>query len=139
VNNQTAYLTGVVDSYFEKAEAQNVAFRTQGVSNVRNNLIVNDPTTLVYDPYVDDWSIYGYPWYVGSTSAQYKSDWQIARDIQDELWWSPFVDSDEITVSVVGGTATLTGTVDSWSEYYDARENAFEGGAIRVINKLDVK
>lgn len=139
VNNQTAYLTGVVDSYFEKAEAQNVAFRTQGVSNVRNNLIVNDPTTLVYDPYVDNWSIYDYPWYSGPIAIQNKSDWQIARDIQDELWWSPFVDSDEITVSVVGGVATLTGTVDSWSEYYDARENAFEGGAITVINKLDVK
>jgi osmotically-inducible protein OsmY len=139
VQDQTAYLAGVVDSYFEKAEAQNVAFRANGVNKVRNNLVVGNPTTVVYDPYVDNWSIYDYPWYSGPIAIQNKSDWQIAQDIQDELWWSPFVDSDDITVSVVGGVATLTGTVDSWSEYYDARENAFEGGAISVINKLDVK
>lgn len=29
-----------------------------------------------------------------------KEDWQIKADIESELWWSPFVDSDEITVSV---------------------------------------
>jgi osmotically-inducible protein OsmY len=54
------------------------------------------------------------------------------------LFWSPFVDSDDVTVSVEAGVATLTGSVDSLGEYNAARENAFEGGAITVINKLEL-
>ena len=44
-----------------------------------------------------------------------------------------------MTVSVQDGVATLTGIVDSWSELRAATENAFEGGAVRVENKMLVK
>jgi hypothetical protein len=37
------------------------------------------------------------------------------------------------------GVATLTGTVDSWSEYDAAVNNAYEGGAVYVDNELLVK
>jgi osmotically-inducible protein OsmY len=37
------------------------------------------------------------------------------------------VDSDEVDVSVSGGVATLTGTVDTWNERAWAEENAREG------------
>jgi osmotically-inducible protein OsmY len=48
------------------------------------------------------------------------------------------VDSDAITVIVEDGVVILKGTVDSWSEYAAAREDAYEGGALRVINDLRV-
>ena len=34
------------------------------------------------------------------------------------------------------GVATLTGTVEDWSEYRAATENAIEGGAVAVDNDL---
>jgi osmotically-inducible protein OsmY len=67
-----------------------------------------------------------------------RSDGDIAKDIRDELMWSPFVDADEVTVQVNAGEATLTGQVDSYGELSSATENAFEGGAIAVENKLRV-
>ena len=43
-----------------------------------------------------------------------------------------------VVVSVEDGTATLTGTVDTWYERRSATENAFEGGARAVDNDLRV-
>ena len=37
------------------------------------------------------------------------------------------------------GEVTLEGTVDSWREYKKAAENAWEGGAWSVNNKLVIK
>ncbi len=48
-------------------------------------------------------------------------------------------EQDKVTVNVNDGTATLTGTVDSWSERSKAAENAIEGCAVKAINKLDAK
>jgi len=36
------------------------------------------------------------------------------------------------------GKATLTGQVDSWSEYDAAAQNALEGGAVVVDNELTI-
>jgi hypothetical protein len=55
------------------------------------------------------------------------------------LRWSPFIDAGDVEVTVEAGIATLTGTVDSISEYDVARENAFEGSAIGVINKIGIR
>ncbi|MDT8387540.1 MAG: BON domain-containing protein [Thiogranum sp.] len=137
VKNQTVHLDGNVDSYLEKAEAENTAFRTTGVTGVRNELDVSSPETIVYNPYIYDWSIYDYPWYQG-TAITNKPDRAIEVDINNELQWSPFVARNQVTVSVENGVATLTGAVDSWPEYNAARENAFQGGAVSVINKLRV-
>jgi osmotically-inducible protein OsmY len=67
-----------------------------------------------------------------------RSDNEVRDDVQDELYWSPFVDSDEVTVMVDDGVATLTGVVDTWNERQAATENAYEGGAIAVDNDLRV-
>ena len=66
------------------------------------------------------------------------SDAEIKEEINDELFWSPFVDADDVTVTVDQGTATLSGVVDSRSEYLSAEENAYEGGAVFVDNDLIV-
>jgi osmotically-inducible protein OsmY len=62
----------------------------------------------------------------------------LQQEIEDELWWSPFVDANEVKVEVENGVATLTGAVDTWSERNAAAENALEAGAIQVRNRLDV-
>lgn len=136
------YLDGTVDSYFEKAQAEDVASRVNGVVDVRNNLDVSyhKPSEFTYDPYLDDWYPYDFDWYDYDVAYRTtKSDSSIEEKIEEEFWWSPFVDADQVNVTVNGGVATLTGTVDSWSELNAARENALEGGAISVINDLDVK
>lgn len=80
-----------------------------------------------------------YDWYYSTRRFPEKSDLETLKDIRDEMFWSPFVDSDQVDVEVNEGIATLTGTVDSWTEYNSAAENAYEGGAVYVDNELKVK
>jgi osmotically-inducible protein OsmY len=133
-------LYGMVDSYYEKARAENLASEVRGVYSVNNNLTVNrswDP--FVYKPYVDDTYVYDYDWYNYQPEiTSRKSDQTIRDNIESELFWSPFVDSDQVNVSVDDGRATLTGTVDSWSEFNAATQNALEGGAVVVDNELTI-
>ncbi len=140
----TAYLRGTVDSWFEKSRAETVAQGARGVQKVRNQIEVSDPeSSVVYDPYV--WDTYPVPWtYYPYYPPVYKenrqrSDEQITAAIEDEIFWSPFVDSDDVNIDVSGGVATLTGTVDSRIERAAATENAFEGGAVGVINEIDLE
>jgi len=137
VNEGRVTLDGLVDTTFEKAQAEDVVARLSGVVTVNNNLNAVNARPLPYQPYVDERNNYDYGRYDFLTSTTV-DDWAIRQDIEEELWWSPFVDSDKINVAVEEGVATLTGTVDTWSDRYTATENALEGGAVRVINKLDV-
>jgi osmotically-inducible protein OsmY len=109
-----AYLSGTVDRSFDKWHAESVAAGVEGVVDVANNLVV-------------------------LRTPVRRSDFQIELDIEDELQWSPFVDADEVEVSVTDGVATLTGTVDTWNERAWAAENAREGGADTVRNELKVE
>ncbi|NIR51290.1 BON domain-containing protein [candidate division KSB1 bacterium] len=108
------HINGTVNSDFEKRHAKSVVAGVRGVVDVRNNLIV--PETRVW-----------------------KSDWEIKQDIKSELFWNPFVASENITVEVSDGIATLTGTVDSWNEYRLATKEAYKGNAKKVANRLAVK
>jgi len=131
-------LYGDVDTTYEKMRAEDVASDVTGVVEVKNFLTVEGRTyPFVHDPYVDD--LYGpeAPYAVEETYTP-KTDWEIKEDVESELWWSPFVDSDEVNVTVDDGVATLTGTVSSWSERQSAAENAIEGGAISVHNQLEI-
>jgi osmotically-inducible protein OsmY len=138
VIDHTAYLSGQVDSYYEKGQADDIAAGIHGVHEVVNSIDVEFDSPVTYDPYVDDLDIYQSDWYDYEPFYTFESDTEIKEEINDELWWSPFVEEDEVNVSVDNGTATLTGTVDSWSERDAATENAYEGGATWVINNLEV-
>jgi osmotically-inducible protein OsmY len=96
-----------------KDQAEDAAAGVQGVVEVQNNLTVDYEITT-------------------------KTDAEIKEDVEDQMWWSPFVDSDDITVEVHEGVATLWGTVEDWDEYQAAKENAREGGATSVISKLEI-
>lgn len=135
-----ASLSGTVDSYFEKVRADNVVSKVKGVLVVNNFLEVRKfgaPYTL--DPYVDGWSLEDPYWRPDKPVLAVKSDSQIRDDIERQLFWSPFVDSDSVTVTVEDGEATLRGAVDSYMEYGAARDNAYQGGAISVVNNIVVR
>lgn len=141
VANGVADLYGSVDTFFEKSEAEDVASRIGGIISVDNRLRVQvDEKPWVYDPIVDDYDPYDSSWY----EYEYEplstalSEARIREDIQDEMWWSPFVDANQVTVTVEGSHAILTGTVDSLSEKRAATENAVEGGATSVTNNLNI-
>ncbi|MGD8395633.1 MAG: BON domain-containing protein [Candidatus Eiseniibacteriota bacterium] len=113
VNQGRVILSGAVYSEFEKARAADLASRIIGVIDVVNLLDVRKEEPQA-------------------------SDWAILRDVESELFWSPFVDASDVHVTVEGGVATLTGSVKSWQARNAATENAIQGGARRVINKIDV-
>lgn len=142
VNNGIVTLDGDVDSFFEKSQAESLASSVDGVSYVINDLLVDsDVDSYVYDPLVDDYDPAYYDWYTyqNTPTIRTKSDAEILEDIESEMGWSPFVDVDEVNISVEDGTATLTGTVQSSSERLSATENAFEGGAISVVNNIVIE
>jgi osmotically-inducible protein OsmY len=112
--NGKVFLYGTTDTEFEKYKAGDVAWNVQGVVDVQNNISVRS-----------EWI--------------QKTDLEIERDIESQLFWSPFVDENEIEVSVDFGIATITGSVNTWSEYIAAVENAYEGGARSVKNNLRVR
>ncbi|QDU36626.1 Osmotically-inducible protein Y precursor [Maioricimonas rarisocia] len=141
VSDGVARLTGTVDTWFEKAQADDAAAGVRGVHRVRNELNVRrNDSPHTYDPAVDEYDPYVYDWY-GDQPARstLKSDEEIRESIESELWWSPFVDADQVTVTVENGKATLTGKVDSLSEKQSASENAIEGGALSISNELVVQ
>jgi osmotically-inducible protein OsmY len=114
VHNGAVRLSGKVYSDFEKSLAEDVVSRVKGVTMVLNHLTRN------------------YQWTP-------REDWVIKKDIEDELWWSPFVDVDDVSVTVSEGVATLVGVVDTLRERRVATENAYEGGARHVRNELKVR
>jgi osmotically-inducible protein OsmY len=141
VRSGVAELYGKVNTYFEKMRAEDVASSIAGIYYVNNNIGVNrDWSRYHYRPYMDldNFSGEDYEWYHFTPPASQKSDWQIQKDIRDELWWSPFVEETRINVSVENGKATLTGTVHSRMEYDAATENALDAGAVEVDNRLEI-
>jgi osmotically-inducible protein OsmY len=160
VIRRVAYLSGAVDSSFQKAEAQDVASRIKGVVEVRNRLKVEPEYYSISDydydyypyydyGYYDDYGYYGYygrpyynqsPYYVSEMSGPqpYLSDEQIKKNIEDRFFWSPFVDRDDIKVAVNGGVATLTGTAGTWVGWGEAEKDAHKGGATFVLNRVTV-
>lgn len=143
VINHVAYLSGAVNTRYEKTEAQDVASRTKGVVEVRNHLHV-EPDYLIsdYDSYYNWPDYYDGPYRYDTglfAPPAAKDDAQIKKDIEKAFFWSPFVDRDDIKLTVHDGVATLTGTVDGWIAYGEAQRDVFKGGATDVINRLQVK
>ncbi|HTQ02556.1 MAG TPA: BON domain-containing protein [Polyangiaceae bacterium] len=134
----TVTLTGAVESTFERAEATEVAAAVRGVRRVQNQLAVKRPeVAYVYSFYLDPYEPFIESWHY-APAKPVKPDAQIASQIKMDLAFAPLLDEKRVDVSVKGGTAVLTGTVDSLGERAIATEDAFEGGAIAVENRLQV-
>lgn len=139
VNNGVATLTGTVNGYRDKAAATDEAAGVSGVQRVQSRIEVRDRYSYIADPFANDWfpDDYMFNEYVSSSSM--KSDEQLEDDVLSELFWSPFVDSDEITVRIDDGVAYLSGEADTWGERNAAIRNAYEAGAVRVDDQLTVR
>jgi len=140
VEDGVAKLYGSVDTIVEKRAATDTAMEIAGVVGVNNLLEVSDRSAVLYpDPYTDpidpmepDFGDYEAP------DIADKADTELVEDTYDQLWWSPFVDSDDITVTAEDGEVTLAGEVDSYEEMEAAIDNAYDAGASIVTNNLEV-
>ncbi len=64
----------------------------------------------------------------------------VQRYVSDELYWDPKVDSEAIAVSVDDGVVTLRGTVGSFREKREAKQDAARVyGVTDVKNNLEVR
>jgi osmotically-inducible protein OsmY len=147
VIDHVAYLSGSVASNFQKSEVEDVASRTKGVVlAVLNHLKVEPEFAFSYYAW-PDYLGYGWPYYDQSPyyisevygPQAFLSDGLIKRNIEDGFFWSPFVHSKDIKVSVDGGVATLTGTVGTWIAWGEADKDARRSGATAVHNQVKVK
>lgn len=110
----TAFLEGRVKSSFERARAAIRAARVEGVVQVVNDLDARH-----------EW--------------EWKPDWELRSEVEDQLLWSPFVDADDVTVRVDAGVVTLRAEVATWGARTEAEENAWEAGPRDVRNQLTVE
>ncbi len=114
VDNRVATLSGTVEDRSAMIDAVELAYDA-GARKVRNQLSQRD---MGERPWAD------------------MRDSELKEEIRDELDRSPFVNSDQISVSVRNGVATLSGGVENKGEIADAVENAYEAGAKRVKSRL---
>lgn len=69
-----------------------------------------------------------------------RSDERLTEEINDRLTYDDHIDASEVTVSVDGGEATLSGTVNSRLEKRRAEDLADDvSGVTHVQNNLRVK
>ncbi|MEX1309099.1 MAG: BON domain-containing protein [Candidatus Sulfomarinibacteraceae bacterium] len=135
----TVYLTGTVDTEFDRARAEKLAATIVGVMEIKNHLRVLDPLAIRSDGRpLGEFPHNGQPWYRPLWEASPRTDASIRRSIESRLWWSAEIDSDNVAVRVDDGVATLVGTVGSWRERDAATHAAYSGGATSVRNRLDV-
>jgi len=62
-----------------------------------------------------------------------KSDFQIQKDVMDELKWDPFISISEIGVSVKNGVVTLSGHVDTYSKKLAAEKAAKKVAGVKAV------
>lgn len=101
---------GMTATYGEKLEAEEAAYRVSGVRYVDNDIIV-DPSAF------------------GGRSDEY-----IAADVRSALILDYAVPDDRITVSVLDGTVTLTGTVDWYYQRLAAADDAAMIKGVKFVN-----
>lgn len=116
VTNGIVTLTGIVDSFVKKLEAEKAAKRVYGVKAVAENI------------------------HVKLDSSGKKSDAEIAQSILDTLRWQSTVPSDQIKILVENGLVTLSGEVE-WDYQRTAARTAVSNlaGVIGVFCNITIK
>lgn len=109
-------LTGVVDSYAKKVEAENAAKKVIGVRALVENIEVR---------FSNDWS---------------KTNEEIAKEVVDALQSNWSVPNDKVTVKVEDGWVTLEGEL-VWNYQREAAKNAINylTGVKGVTNNIKIK
>lgn len=116
VNNGTLLLTGTVQSYFQKAQAENDVSRIVGIVDVVDDLDVNP------QPRPDDIAL------KENVLQRLSTNWAIWPQLGD------------IQVTVQDGRVVLAGTVRTWQQRREAGRMAhLTKGVLAVDNRLAVK
>jgi osmotically-inducible protein OsmY len=116
VRDGVATLSGEVDSYHEKLEAERVTLRVAGVTGLANEIDVHLPGT------------------------SHRTDADIARAAVDGLQWNSSVPSDRIQVVVKKGWVALQGDVDWWYQRTAAEDEVRRlTGVVGITNHVTVK
>lgn len=115
VKNGIVTLSGTIDSYFKKDEAENAAKRVAGVKAVASDIEI---TSLFSPP---------------------KTDTEIARTIADALKYNSAVNEDKIKIKVDNGWVTLEGEVE-WEYQRQAVRTAVKNipGVKGVANLIKI-
>ena len=112
--NGVVTLTGTVNSFWEKTEAEEVAATAVGVVDVINLLNINLTGTFI--------------------------DADIETDIENAFRRSNLIDEDKVTVDVTNGVVTLTGFVNTYQIKRVALDiAAYTAGVSDVIDDLTVQ
>jgi osmotically-inducible protein OsmY len=111
VDQHHVRLSGSVATMGQKLRAGNIASRMEGVLTLENQITV-------------------------AARSERRTDPQIRDAIEEELFWSPYVDGERITVMVSDGEAVLKGSATGRFVAHMAVQNAFEGGARTVNTEL---
>jgi osmotically-inducible protein OsmY len=116
VKDGVVTLTGEVESYHEKLEAERAALRVAGVKGIASEIEIHLPGT------------------------SHRSDADIARAAVDALRWNSSVPPDRIQVVVKKGWVTLEGDVD-WGYQKTAAEDTVRRlmGVVGVSSQVAVK
>jgi osmotically-inducible protein OsmY len=114
VSNGEVVLTGIVDQFWKKVRAEEIAYDIGGVVYVNNELVV-------------------------VPSHEY-GDRVIAEDIMAAMKRNPDIDQDKIELDVDKGVVTLNGIVDDFKDIYAAYHIVkYTKGVREVINLLKVQ
>ncbi len=116
VKNGIVTLSGTLDSYFKKDEAENAAKRVSGVRAVASDIEVASPLSPP------------------------KTDTEIARMITDSLKYNSAVNEDKIKIKVDNGWVTMEGEVD-WEYQKEAVRTAIKNisGVKGMANLIRIK
>jgi osmotically-inducible protein OsmY len=116
VKNRVVTLSGTVDSFYKKEEAENAAKRVSGVMAVAEDIEVKPFATAK------------------------KNDTEVARMIADTLKWDTVVQDDKIRVKVEDAWVTLEGIVD-WEFQKESVKNSIKNivGIRGISNDIIVK
>jgi osmotically-inducible protein OsmY len=109
-------LTGHVESYLQKRNAENAAKRVHGVRGLANELVVKLPASMERD------------------------DTDIAEAAVHALQWHSSVPEDKVTVSVRNGWVTLEGELE-WFFQKESAHHAVKNltGVKGVTNSIEIK
>jgi osmotically-inducible protein OsmY len=116
VKEGVATLSGEVESYHEKVEAERAALRVAGVRGIASEIDIHLP------------------------GSSHRSDADLARAAVDALQWNSSIPADRIKVMVKKGWVTLEGDVDWWYQR-TAAEDAVRRltGVVSVSDQVTVK
>src|SRR5687768_5687838 len=62
-----------------------------------------------------------------------KTDFEIQKDVMEQLKWEPILDAAEIGVSVKNGIVTLSGQVNSYAKKLAAERAAKKVGGVKAV------